>query len=911
MGRDRERSLRVTPRARSENDATSRPAVRLLGPLSVEYDGRRVDLGPARQRSVLAVLLLAAGRPVGIGELAERVWGQEPPVAAGQALRSYICRLRQSLSGVAGLSIERSAGGYVLACDPDTVDLARACRLRGLARSRLDSGDAAAALVALGEAMEISREEPLAGLASPWLDDQRRALAHERRCLELEHNDLALRLGEAERILPALIAASAAEPYDERLAGQLVLALHRTGRTSEALTTYDRVRRRLRDELGTEPGPALREVQQLVLQSGSAARPTGRRGDGSGGDRPVPHQLPPGPAGFVDRLDQRVRLDRALLRDTTECRVVALTGTGGVGKTSLAVRWARDHAADFPDGQLFVDLRGFDSGRRPMSTESALHCLVLALGADPAAVPAELDALVGLYRTLLAGRRVLVVADNAADSAHARPLLPPSGPAAAMVTSRSAMTGLAADPGATLLPLAMLAPNGSRALLSERLGADRVATEPAAVASIVAACAGLPLALAVVAGRGALTPHLPLAALAEELSDELTRLSALGGDDPARDLETALASSVAALAPATAEAFALLGLAPGPTLAPDAVAAVCGVPPARAAALLRDLAALHLVEQPYAGRFRMHDLVKLYAAQLGRARPDAGAAVDRLLDFYRGRAGQPGRVGEEYVAAETAALVAATELASGTGRDAAACDLAHCLEDRLGAIGCWRELGRLSELAVAGAARLADPRREIAALVGLGRSRIGLRAFGPAAPVLELALQRAQRLADPGVEAGVHRALARLAAKQGRHDLALPHDVRALELQATAGDRLGQANSYNAIGWHQAHLDAAAEALPNCRRALALFEELDDRSGQAITLDSIGYALGALGRHDEAVWAYRRSAELAEQLGWRVIRAETLSSLAQSYAAAGRGEDARRARADAAGLLRLAGVLAA
>ncbi len=897
-------------------------AVRLLGALTIESETGALELGPARQQAVLATLLLAEGRPVGGEDLAGRIWGAEPPAAANQALRSYVCRLRRSVASTAALDVERASGGYFVRCHPDVVDLYRARRLISRGRNLGDTGDGMEALGTLDEALALWHGEPFAGLSSPWLDDQRRAIEHERRGLELERNDLALRLGAAEHILPSLVAGTAAERYDERLAGQLVLALHASGRTADALTSYDRIRRRLLDDLGTEPGVTLREIQQLVLRPrpakpsrGTVPQPAARRSAPTAQSadltRPVPQQLPPSPVGFVDRVCERRVLDDALLGGRPEsCQVVALTGIGGVGKTSLAVRWAREHTGHFPDGQLFVDLRGFDPTRSAMRPETALHCLVIALGADPAAIPSDPDALLGLYRSLLAGRRILIVADNAAGSAQVRPLLPPTGPAAALVTSRSGLTGLVADPGARLVSIGMLPTADARELLRRRMGFDRVAAEPGAIDRLIAACAGLPLALAVVAGRAALMPQLPLVGLADELTDELTRLSVLHADEPGRDVESALAASVAVLDTATAQAFALLGLAPGPTMSCEAIAALCGMSAGAATSVVRSLGALHLLDQPYAGRFRMHDLVKLYAAQLGRVRPDAEQATGRLLRFYCAGARRPASAGQEFVAGEASALVAATELAANTGRDEAACELTACLEEYLGMIGCWRELTTLSELAVGSAGRLGDRDRQVAALIGLGRGLIGTGDFAAATPVLRRALAVAVELDDPAAQARAHRALARLAARQGRHDLALPHDRQGLDIHVRLGDRSGEANAYNAIGWHQAHLDHAGDALDSCSRALALFAELGDRAGQVLTLDSIGYALVRLARDGEAQLRYRQSADLAAALGWRTIRAETLDRLAQSYLCCGLTELGLQTRHQAQELLRSVGALA-
>ena len=317
-----------------------RPPIRLLGSVEVEVGGQPGKLGPARQRAVLAVLLLAAGHPVQGDELLSRVWGFDSPPAARQALRTYVCRLRQAVRG-SGLQVDRASGGYVAVVDPERLDLSRFRRLVADARAAGRAGNSDGALAGLTEALGLWPGSALAGVHSPWLADVRTALAEERLCVELDHNELALQRGQHAQLLPTLTAHVAQEPFDERLTGQLMLALQASGRASDALAAYERMRRRLRDELGTEPARALREVHQQVLRAEDGP---GSQSAGTRPRRPVPHQLPPALVGFVNRRFEWRALDLALTGadDGTSPRLAVLTGTGGVGKTTLAVRWARE-----------------------------------------------------------------------------------------------------------------------------------------------------------------------------------------------------------------------------------------------------------------------------------------------------------------------------------------------------------------------------------------------------------------------------------------------------------------------------------------------------------------------------------------------------------------------------------------
>ncbi|MFD9698375.1 BTAD domain-containing putative transcriptional regulator [Lentzea sp. NPDC059081] len=532
----------------------------LLGEVEVRVGDRVVDAGHPRQRCVLAVLLVEANRLVPVDVLVDRVWGERVPHRARNAVAGYVSRLRQALPGV---RITGRQGGYVLTVDPMSVDLHRFDVLVERARlGPLDAGDL------LDEALRLWRGDPFSTSDTPWFAGVRAAVQARRFAALLDRNDLALRQGRHAELLAELHETAALFPLDERLAGQLVLALYRSGRQADALLRYEQVRRRLADELGADPGPELRSAHRQVLAADL-----------------VPRQLPARPRSFVGRAGELASLD-ALLAGRTP--VVAVSGTAGVGKTALAVHWAHRVADRFPDGQLHVDLRGF--GPRPaMTPGEAMRAVLDALG---------LDVRTDLYRSALAGKRVLVVLDNARDADQVRPLLPGGPGGLVLVTSRTRLPGLVAADGAHPVALGLLSTTESRELVTARLGV----APSAAVDEIVRRCAGLPLALSVVAARVACT-GFSLESIAAELRDGLDPFDA---GDPATDLRAVFSWSYRALSPEAARVFRELGAGVAAEVVENRQA-------------LTELTRAHLLTEHRPGRYALHELLRAYAAELAQS----------------------------------------------------------------------------------------------------------------------------------------------------------------------------------------------------------------------------------------------------------------------------------------------------
>ncbi|MFF7400634.1 AfsR/SARP family transcriptional regulator [Streptomyces murinus] len=613
----------------------------VLGTVEVRVGDQVLSAGHARQQCVLAALLVDAGRLVTTDQLAERVWGERQPQRARAALHGYVSRLRRIVARAGDTAVERHGGGYVLRVDAAAVDLHRFRDLNTRARAA-DDGHAVALY---DEALALWRGEPLGAVESAWADELRAGLRHERLVAETERNDRALRQGWHEHLLTELTARAAEYPLDERLAAQLILALYRSGRAAEALDAYQRVRRQVVEELGIDPGEPLQRLYQRILARDTTLTVPRRPEAVAPAVTRAARQLPPTVRHLIGRDDELAYLDARLetLKDGSGCGsgsalVITITGGGGVGKTTLAQSWARRVGEHFPDGQLHLDLRGFGPGESPLPAAEALHRLLDSLGVGPDRLPAATDDRTALLRSLTENRRLLVVLDNAHDTAQVRPLLPGGGECLVLVTSRRRLPGLIVHHQAQHLALDVLAPQAARDLVVGRLSETRAAADPQALDDLVAHCGGLPLALAIVAARLLTNPAMPLRSLLDELRDQHAGLQALSVDEgPDSDLVAAFSWSYRALTPPAARMFRLLALHPGPDIVLPAVASLAAETCAAARALLEELADASLLQRSGTGRYRLHDLLRAYAGtRLTADEPAAPrrAAELRLLDHY-------------------------------------------------------------------------------------------------------------------------------------------------------------------------------------------------------------------------------------------------------------------------------------
>jgi DNA-binding SARP family transcriptional activator len=586
---------------------------RLLGPVEALVDGQPVPVGYAQLRRALAVLLLDANHTISVDQMVDRIWGNRRlPQRPRSAVQHSMAVLRSALAGARDVTIAWRSVGYQLTVDPGTVDVHRFRELAGQARAAGDD-DHAAALY--GQALGLWGGEPFTGLNTPWLDSVRTTLAQEHHAARLDFADVQLRRGQHTVLLAELGARSSENPLDERVASQLMLALYRGGRQADALEHYQEVRRRLADELGTDPGPSLQTLHHQILTADPALAT--RRDAGERHRPPVPRQLPAAPRMFTGRASELAAVTHSLsIQAPPGCTVpvYAIEGAGGIGKTWLALHWAHQNLSRFPDGVLYADLRGLGPAGDPVPAATVLRGFLSALGAGSDSVPQDAQAWGGLYRSMIADKRMLIVLDNAAGTAQVAPLLPGESACTVLVTSRRRLVGLVTAHGARALELDVLNGPEARDLLARHLGENRLAAEPCAASDLLAYCAGLPLAISIVAAQAATRPDFPLQALADELSDQAFRLDALDTGETGTSLRAVLSWSHHELSAGAAMLFGLLGLAPGPDFSLPAAAALAGLTVPQARVLLRELGNAHLVQQHAPGRYRMHALVRLYAA---------------------------------------------------------------------------------------------------------------------------------------------------------------------------------------------------------------------------------------------------------------------------------------------------------
>jgi DNA-binding SARP family transcriptional activator len=938
--------------------------IQVLGPVSAWLGDQALGLGPARQRALLALLAFRPGRPVSRDEIIDAVWGHSPPASAANGVHTYVKGLRRVLEpdrprrSADGI-LTSVTGGYLLRLKPELLDAVAAEQLISQASRLKVAGDLPLAVRSLDSALALWQAVPLLGIPGPWAQTERIRLTELRLTAIEERGDVLLAAGQHAEAAVELASLVREHPLRERLRAQLMTALYRCGRQADALAVFTQTREILVDELGVEPGPGLQQLQQRILRAdpdlaqpdpvpGTARRTVLRRPPAHDSDRrrparkhgqrpatgqPVPRQLPTPGRGFAGRSAELATLTELLDQAALPARgddpqepsaaggrtvvISAIGGMAGIGKTTLALYWAHQVADLFPDGQLYVNLRGFDPDGVPITATQALRGFLDALGVPAARIPAGLDAQATLYRSLMAGRRILVVLDNARDDQQVRPLLPGSRSAMVVVTSRSLLIGLVAAEGAHPLTLDLLATDEAHELVAGRLDAGRLSAEPEAVPELVRLCGRLPLALSVATARLATQPALPIGAVVADLTDVRRRLDALAVDDPMTSIRAVFSWSHWSLTPAAARMFRLLGVHPGPDISIPAAASLAGVSHQEARILLAELEHLHLVMEPVPGRFAFHDLMRAYAAELSAAGDDSlsrEAAMLRALDHYAHTAGsaclamnpardaitlsapRAGAVQEPiaddaealaWFTSEHQVLLRALSVACDRGWDGLAWQIAWSIADFLGRQGHWHDWTATQRIALASAERLGDRPGQAYAHRSLGEICLQFGSLTDAEPHLRQAIELFSQIEDRAGRAGTELALAHLLEQRGLIPDALSYAQRALVTFSELGHRPGQARALNNVGWCQALTGDYQQTLGYCRQALDLHAELGNRFGQAATLDSLGFAHHNLGDHAEAIGCYGRAVELYVKLGERYLAADVLAHLGDSCLAAG------------------------
>ncbi|MFD0315630.1 AfsR/SARP family transcriptional regulator [Streptomyces flavalbus] len=937
-------------------DAPAAPALRfaLLGPLRAWHGDTELALGSPQQRAVLTQLLLRRGQVVSLDDLVDGVWDEDPPTGAVPVLRTYVSRLRRLLEpdrepGHPPRTVISLGDGYALrgtgtlTSDLDAFEdhVHRAERHRA-------AGDHGAAAALLRTALDLWHGTALAGVPGPYARAERTRLAALRLDAEQSWLRAELELGHHGAVVPELLALRDAHPLREDVCELLMLALYRSGRQAEALDVYATARRTLVDELGIEPGPSLRALHARVLAGDDTPDP----GSPDPGVQPQPHrpltpkpsQLPADLPTFTGRrgeLDQVARLLPA--EGHPGAAVIALVdGMAGAGKTTLAVHWAHQVADRFPDGSLFVNLRGHDRDGAVLDPSDALTAFLVALGTAAHAVPEGLDAQAALYRSVLADRRVLIVLDNARDTEQVRPLLPGTPGCLTVVTSRNRLSGLVAGQGAHPLTLGPPTAVEAREMLARRLGAARVDAEPAAADDIVALCARLPLTLAVVAARAAHHPEFRLVDIAAELKESHGSLDAFTGGEVGTDVRAVFSWSYQALPPASAELFRRLSLHPGPDISTAAASALAGVPRGRARALLTELTGASLLTEREPGRFVFHDLLRAYATEAAEAESaggedgdgERGRALLRMYDHYLRTAHHAASALDPFrqmlplppattddtaprftdrkdatawLRAERYVLRAVVAHAAAHGHHDHAWRTAYALDVYFNRLGFWQDLMEINAVAL-DAARLAGHLTGQAyALCGLGFAHAQLHHAEQALAYQERALELFEETGDALGQAHAHRALAYRANRTGAYDVALAHFARVSELYRAGHDVSGEAGVLNQVAWTYILMGEHERALERCERGIALYHGIGEAYGEASTRDTLGYALHHLGRDREAIACFEASAALFREIGDHYLEADVLRHLGTSHRAVGDPDAARTAWRRALTLLAEAG----
>ncbi|MCX4629304.1 BTAD domain-containing putative transcriptional regulator [Streptomyces sp. NBC_01443] len=838
----------------------------VLGPIRAWRGSEALPSGTPQQRALLAALLLRGGRTATAPELIDAIWGEDPPQQALATIRTYASRLRKVLAP--GMLVSES-GGYAIRTPTGTLDLGIARSLAADADQARTAGDRTLARTLLARALDLWDGEPLAGVPGPHAETERTRLAEWHLQLLETRLDLDLELGHHAEAVSELTALTAAHPLQERLRELLMLALYRSGRQAEALAVYADTRRLLADELGVDPRPELSALQQRILRADAELA---RAEDPAPAAAPAhvrPAQLPATVADFTGRATFVNELGEILSGVGGQVMAVsALAGIGGVGKTTLAVHVAHAARPHFPDGQLYVDLQGTEP--RPAEPVAVLGSFLRALGTPDTAIPDTAAERAALYRSTLDGRRVLVLLDNARDAAQVRPLLPGTAGCAALVTSRVRMAGLA---GAHLVDLDVMSPEEALQLFTRIVGAERVGAERQAALDVVGACGFLPLAIRIAASRLAARRTWTVSVLAAKLADGRRRLDELQAGDLA--VKATFELGYGQLEPAQQRAFRLLGLADGPDISLAAAAAVLDRPEHDTEDLLEALVDCSLLESAAPGRYRFHDLVRLYARACADRdeQPPSGrdAALDRLLDFYLATASavyaveRPGdrlpahlsathypglrftepRAALDWLYAEADPLLACVRQASV--RTTGQADVLRRAVDLLWAAKDLAESGANSKqyesaaVALRDAAHAAkDPHAEGRARTTLTNVHLVAGRFDEADDEARQAMVLAREAGDPLPSCWAPNDRGIIALYQGRHADGERYLLEAIENFRADGNHIGEASALCNLSRIHVELGRLTSAIDLAEQGIAIY----DRMGLTLRLANGRYALG-------------------------------------------------------------------
>ncbi|SCK40391.1 DNA-binding transcriptional activator of the SARP family [Streptomyces sp. WMMB 714] len=862
----------------------------VLGPVRAHRDGQDLPMGSPQQRALLAALLLRNGHTATAEELIDGLWGEDPPDRAKAALRTYASRIRKALGADAELLVSES-GGYAVRTDRTrsavTFDHDLASAYASEAEKYLAGGDRSKAREKYASALEQWSGEPLAHVPGPFAERQRDRLSEWHLSLLENRLDLDLQLGAHAGAVSELTALTAAHPLRERLRELLMLALYRSGRQAEALAVYADTRRLLTDELGVDPRPELADLHQRILGADDslALEPD----EPSGPSTPKlaqPAQLPATVADFTGRATFVAELrDQLAQAEGTVMAVSAVAGIGGVGKTTLAVHVAHAAAEHFPDGQLYVDLQG--AGPSASEPATVLGAFLRSLGVDDTGIPEGVEERSALFRSLLSGRRVLTLLDNARDAAQVRPLLAGAKGCAALVTSRARMVDLA---GAHLVDLDVMSPDEAMTLFTRIVGEERVSAERQAAMDVVGACGFLPLAIRIAAARLAARRTWTVAALASKLADERRRLDELQAGDQA--VKATFELGYGQLDAEQGRGFRLLGLAEGPDISLTAAAALLDRPADETENLLESLVDASLLESAAPGRYRFHDLVRLFAracAERDEQPPsEQESALNRLLDFYLATASKvfalekPGERGAEHLVkpfgpgmvfedrdaavnwlfSEADCVLACVEQAAGRGMLRHAADLLiaikDCADSGVHSLRYERAATTVRDAARAAGDALAEGRTQTM----LTHVHVVAGRFSQADEEAKRALLLSQESGDPLAGCWALNDRGIIANCQSRFAEAETHLLQALEAFRADRNRPSEASALSNLSAVSLALGRKDRAIELARQGLEIYENLNHRMRMANGRYALGRALTENGRLTEGLDQLNRAAAL-------------------------------------------------
>ena len=848
---------------------------RVLGSIELWAADQRQDLGPARARSILAMLLLTPGATIPVETLIDRLWDTRPPAKARESLSVYVARLRASLRQAVGDNVQvvgRAHAGYLLEVDPESVDVHRFRRLRRQAEAAAAGGDYDHAAALLHQADGLWRGQALAGISGDWVTRMRDALEEERRGALLERVGCELELGRHADLVGELRHLLARYPLDETLVAHQMTSLYRLGRPVDALSLYRETRARLVAEQGAEPGATLSELHQRILNRDPSLISAS---SGQGPARPTAplDTLPPEAGEFVGR-DAELAV---LTEEHAAPGIAIIEGMAGVGKTALAVRAARQVAGHYPDGTLYLNLRSHDSGRASLEPGEALRRLLQMLAVPSGQIPETIGQRAAMWRAQLSRRRAVVILDDAAGPDQIRPLLPMAGECLILVTTRRRLPDFG---GIRSLTLDVLSADEASGLF-RRIAGDSRAGDAAQVAKAVDLCGRLPLAIQLTAGRIARHGPLNLDGLIEELSQPPAWL---GGPAAAAGPEVTAAFDLSyrALEPDHQRFFRRLGVSPCGSLGLPAAAALTGCTLAEAEKALVTLLDCHLLARAADGQFRFHDLIRGYAAACAEREDSEGErrqAIGRLLDYYLHTTGRADHVLHPFGhrSAPQVTLVPAGGPALGTAEDAAG-----WLESE------WRNI-----LQAARYAGRRDWQRQCADLIHLLADFLDIRAYwDEAIAAHSLALQAGRDLADQARIAQASLALSAVRQQTGRHEAAIALAEEAATVYRSLADRRGEAESLDQIGLAHQRTARSREAHAYFQEARILYRASGESRGVADTLSHSGIACWHLGRYPEAEAHLRDALALYREAGDRRGEAKALNNLGRVHLYNGYHRDA-------------------